>query len=190
MMSSSTNFGGRTRASPRAASLGARASPARAIGSAQKRRLLARMMMLSHKTAGQPYDSSTGFDQDGCDIDGEKQVGDERFTSGHSIGSGSGVGSGVGSGMGRGIGSGEVKMGWFDESTLGVMNRWRDEEVRDIEKIEEEEVAVDNDNGRGDGDGDDYLGDDDNGDGWYEEAMEIIRQDALIQEQVLAATLL
>ena len=66
-------------------------------------------------------------------------------------------------------GSGEVKVG-VDIDTLGDMRRWRDEEGG-IEVEEEEE-------------------EDDGGDGWYEKAMEIIRQDALIQEQVLAATLL
>ena len=162
-----------TRASPGASSTVTRASPgistvtrarlSRTIGSTQKRRLLARMMMLSHG-AGQggstsfAQGGSSGFAQGGSSsfapaLDGRSREnpGDESFMSGHSGSFG---------------GSGEVKVG-LDEGVLGNMSQCRDEEG----EMELEEV-------------------DDGGDGWYEKAMEIIRQDALIQEQVLAATLL
>ena len=154
-----------TRASP-----GTRVRASRAIGSAQKRRLLARMLMLSHATGpgpglGSRLDSSSFAPNQSPSthvasaLKGKDQVGDESFVS---------VGSG---------GSGEVKVG-LEEGMVGYphqrgmvgmnemdMSQWNDDEG------EMEEI-------------------DDGGDGWYEKAMEIIRQDALIQEQVLAATLL
>ena len=116
--------------------------------------------MLSHRGGSEGSGTST-FALDGSSPFTQAYDDNDRVKqSDESFMSGHSGGSG---------GSGEVKVG-VDIDTLGDMRRWRDEEGG-IEVEEEEE-------------------EDDGGDGWYEKAMEIIRQDALIQEQVLAATLL
>jgi hypothetical protein len=134
------------------------------------------MLLLSH-TAGSDsstfaHHRSTHFSPT-LEDKGKDKSGDVRFESRDGS-------SGGGSG-----GSGEVKVG-LEENLSGYtlrhqgrggqgamedgdMRQWRDEDG----ELDEEEEDVD-----------------DGGDGWYEKAMEIIRQDALIQEQVLAATLL
>ena len=171
-----------TRASP-GLSTGTRASPglrmraSRTIGSAQKRRLLARMLMLSHGTGsgsgsgqgprqGPRLDSSSfapnqspSTQRVALALKGKDQVVDESFVS-----------------MGSG-GSGEVKVG-LEEIIVGYPRQ------RGIASMSEMDMSQWNDD---EGEMEEI---DDGGDGWYEKAMEIIRQDALIQEQVLAATLL
>ena len=154
-----------TKASP-----GIRMRASRAIGSAQKRRLLARMLMLSHATgsgsgSGPRVDSSSFAHNQSPSthiasaLKGKDQVVDESFVS---------VGSG---------GSGEVKVG-LEEIIVGYPRQ------RGIASMSEMDMSQWNDD---EGEMEEI---DDGGDGWYEKAMEIIRQDALIQEQVLAATLL
>ena len=122
--------------------------------------------MLSHQQGQRGIDGDLrGYQEKNKDGDRDRErPGDDSFMS---------------AGSGESGGSGEVKAG---ESTLGYtgvrqgdvdmsqgdigqgdISQWRDD-------WEMEEV-------------------DDGGDGWYEKAMEIIRQDAMIQEQVLAATL-
>lgn len=168
-----------TKASP-GLDTGTKIRASRVIGSAQKRRLLSRMLMLSHATSTtRPIiHGSSNFAENRLIHDVTLELGEEKDKMmDESFVNGNGSGE-----------SGEVnKVGGVDDVRFNVlersyhhrhpvtdiatisdiMNHWRDEG----EEGEMEEI-------------------DDGGNGWYEKAMEIIRQDALIQEQVLAATLL